>query len=92
MINTFFLLFQEIKAVETKLEEYAAKTLEEISNYYVQLHSFLQNEERHIMDKFSEMCQQPQFMLRESNVKLNESQETLNVSVIFQLKIVYFII
>ncbi|XP_065371738.1 uncharacterized protein qin isoform X2 [Calliphora vicina] len=69
---------KDIKAVETQLEEYAAKTLEEISNYYVQLHSFLQNEERHIMDKFSEMCQQPQFMLRQSNIKLNESLETLN--------------
>ncbi|XP_037806449.1 RING finger protein 17 isoform X1 [Lucilia sericata] len=69
---------KDIKSVETQLEEYATKTLEEISNYYVQLHSFLQNEEKQIMDKFSEMCQQPQFMLREANIKLNESQETLN--------------
>ncbi|XP_046805839.1 RING finger protein 17 isoform X1 [Lucilia cuprina] len=69
---------KDIKSIETQLEEYATKTLEEISNYYIQLHSFLQNEEKQIMDKFSEMCQQPQFMLREANIKLNESQETLN--------------
>ncbi|KAM7362412.1 tudor domain-containing protein qin isoform 2-T4 [Cochliomyia hominivorax] len=69
---------KDIKSVETQLEEYAIKTLEEVSNYYLQLHSFLQNEEKKITEKFYEMCQQPQFMLHEANMKLNESQETLN--------------
>lgn len=71
---------QEIKAVENQLEEYAMKTLEEISNHFLQLHSFLQNEEKQIMDTFSSMCQQAQFSLREANSHLIKHQDSLNVS------------
>lgn len=56
------------------------KTLEEISNHFLQLHSFLQIEEKQIIDTFQSMCQQAQFKLREANAHLIKHQESLNVN------------
>ncbi|XP_075147312.1 tudor domain-containing protein qin isoform X2 [Haematobia irritans] len=70
---------KDVKSVETKLEEYATKTVEDISDYFLQLHSHLQNEEKRIMEEFSEQCHQPQYQLRQVFIKLNKSQEILNV-------------
>lgn len=81
-INLFcFICLQDIKLLETQLEEYATKALENVSNYFLQLHSFLQNEERKVIELFQQMAQQPQFQLRQVYAKFNESQEKLNVSI-----------
>lgn len=67
--------------METKLEEYALKTIEDIGEYFLQLHSHIQNEQKKIVETFAEICVQPQFALRQAYVKLNESNELLTVSI-----------
>ncbi|KAL9891373.1 uncharacterized protein LOC119635076 isoform X2 [Glossina fuscipes] len=69
---------KEIKSMEIQLEEYATKTTEDISNYFLFLHGVLQNEEKRIADKFKKSCNEPQQMLTKTFRKLAESQEVLN--------------
>lgn len=77
MFVLFFL--QDVRSVEIKLEEFATKTVEDIADYFLKLHSYLQNKEKEILDKFAEICQQPQFFLRQAHACLNESNDTLKV-------------
>ncbi|XP_059217931.1 uncharacterized protein LOC106084621 isoform X3 [Stomoxys calcitrans] len=69
---------KDVKSVERKLEEYATKTTENVADYFLQLHSLLQNEEKRIMDKFNEKCQQPLLQLKTAYSRLHESQEVIN--------------
>ncbi|XP_061400447.1 uncharacterized protein LOC133336171, partial [Musca vetustissima] len=64
--STSVVVSNDIKSMETKLEEFATKTVEDISDYFLRLHSYLQNKEKEILDKFAEQCQQPQFLLRQA--------------------------
>ncbi|XP_017484625.1 PREDICTED: uncharacterized protein LOC108373273, partial [Rhagoletis zephyria] len=68
----------DVKAVETQLEEYATQCLKDISDHFLQLHSFLQNEEHRILEEFHSQCLKPQQTIRDSFSKLGESQSILN--------------
>lgn len=72
--------------MEIQLEEYATKTTEDISNYFLFLHGVLQNEEKKIADKFKKSCDEPQQMLKNTLRKLAESQEVLKVN-LFNIKV-----
>uniref|UniRef100_A0A1A9ZEA0 Tudor domain-containing protein n=1 Tax=Glossina pallidipes TaxID=7398 RepID=A0A1A9ZEA0_GLOPL len=65
--------------MEIQLEEYATKTTEDISNYFLFLHGVLQNEEKKIADRFKKSCDEPQQMLKNTFRKLAESQEVLKI-------------
>ncbi|XP_073813354.1 tudor domain-containing protein qin isoform X2 [Musca autumnalis] len=78
-INVYTSISKDIKAAETKLEEFASKTVEDISDYFLNLHSYIQNKEKEILDKFAEICHQPQFLLSQAFGRLNESKDTLDI-------------
>ncbi|XP_049303754.1 RING finger protein 17 [Bactrocera dorsalis] len=69
---------KEVKAIELQLEEYATQCLKDISEYFLQLHSFLQNEEARILEDFHNQCVEPQKIIRDAFSKLGETQSILN--------------
>ncbi|XP_011192640.2 uncharacterized protein LOC105218629 [Zeugodacus cucurbitae] len=69
---------KDVKAIELQLEEYATQCLKDVSDYFLQLHSFLQNEEARILEDFHHQCVDPQKTIRDAFSKLGETQSILN--------------
>ncbi|XP_054728957.1 uncharacterized protein LOC129237971 [Anastrepha obliqua] len=77
MINTRKYI-NDIKTVATQLEEYATQCFKDVSDYFLQLHNFLQNEEHRILEDLHFQCMEPQQTIRDAFGRLGESQSILN--------------
>lgn len=62
------------------MQDYAAKVVKDVNEYFVDIHSFLQLEEQRIIKNFMNSCVEPQNKIREALSVMTNSQNYLNVS------------
>ncbi|XP_055907839.1 uncharacterized protein LOC129942792 [Eupeodes corollae] len=69
---------KDIRICENQLLDYASSITLEINDYFLDLHNFLQIEERRILEEFKVLARPSQNAIHEACAKLSDSQTTLN--------------
>lgn len=69
---------KDVRNCDQNLKDYAAAITLEISDYFLDLHNFLQIEERRILEEFKLIARPSQNALLEACVKISDSQTALN--------------